>query len=345
LPEDAIAFSSADGRRIFAEALAARGLDGYFPLAEQFHTQSDPAFCGLGSLVVALNALAIDPERLWKGPWRWFAEDLLDCCVPLEHVRERGIDVDELACLARCNGAEVEVQRAEGDSFDAWHAALAIAASGEAVVIASYDRKAIGQTGSGHFSPVGGYHAARDLALVLDVARFKYPPHWVQADRLWRAMQSVDPSTGRARGWMVMRRRMGAAGLGFNVSCVGESWPGLARRLMAVMAELHAAPNLQALATAVRPLAAHLEVRPASEKEHREAVAVARAAVRDSAAYSSVLDAVGHEHAEAVTVLLFAVADRLTTEQRRQLGTLDASVSQELDNLRAQLEALSAQSR
>src|SRR4026209_937249 len=91
LPVDAIPFSSSVGRQVFAEALASEGLKGYFPLAEQFHTQSDPSFCGLGSLVMALNALAIDPERLWKGPWRWFAEDLLDCCVPLADVRERGM--------------------------------------------------------------------------------------------------------------------------------------------------------------------------------------------------------------------------------------------------------------
>ena len=58
LPADTIAFSSPEGRALFAEALAGGGLDGYFPLAEQFHTQSDPAFCGLGSLVVALNALS-----------------------------------------------------------------------------------------------------------------------------------------------------------------------------------------------------------------------------------------------------------------------------------------------
>ena len=98
---------------MFAEALTSGGLPGYFPLAEQFHTQSDPAFCGLGSLVVALNSLATDPERLWKGPWRWFAEDLLDCCVPLPDVRERGLDIDELACLARCNGTQVDVRRGD----------------------------------------------------------------------------------------------------------------------------------------------------------------------------------------------------------------------------------------
>jgi hypothetical protein len=83
LPAGMIAFSSDEGRRVFSEAMAEGGLGGYFPIAEQFHTQSDPSFCGLGSLVVALNALGIDPGRLWKGPWRWFSEELLDCCVPL----------------------------------------------------------------------------------------------------------------------------------------------------------------------------------------------------------------------------------------------------------------------
>lgn len=220
LPSDAIAFSSAEGRGVFSEALASEGLNGYFPLAEQFHTQSDPAFCGLGSLVVALNALSIDPGRLWKGPWRWFSEELLDCCVPLTNVRERGVDVDEFACLARCNGAEVEVHRSDASSLEDWRAALAIAASGEAVVIAAYDRAAMGQTGSGHFSPIGGYHASRDLALILDVARFKYPPHWVSAESLWRAMARIDPSTGQTRGWLVVRGHDGSRQVDFSACCV-----------------------------------------------------------------------------------------------------------------------------
>src|SRR3954447_24737830 len=123
LPAEAIAFSSRDGRRVFAEALAEGGMEGYFPLAEQFHTQSDPAFCGLGSLVVALNALGLDPGRLWKGPWRWFAEELLDCCVPLSEVRQRGVDLGQLACLARCNGADVELAYGDATSLDSFRAA------------------------------------------------------------------------------------------------------------------------------------------------------------------------------------------------------------------------------
>jgi glutathione gamma-glutamylcysteinyltransferase len=222
LPSDAIAFSSAEGKGVFSEALASEGLNGYFPLAEQFHTQADPAFCGLGSLVVALNALSIDPGRLWKGPWRWFSEEILDCCVPLTDVRERGVNVDEFACLARCNGADVEVHRSDASSLEDWRAALAIAASGEAVVIVAYDRAAMGQTGSGHFSPIGGHHRGRDLALILDVARFKYPPHWVSADSLWHAMARIDLSTGLTRGWLVVRRGAGSHPIVSNACCARE---------------------------------------------------------------------------------------------------------------------------
>lgn len=56
------------------------------------------------------------------------------------------------------------------------------------------------QTGTGHFSPIGGYHAEKDMALILDVARFKYPPHWVPLSLLWEAMDTVDDASGHRRG-------------------------------------------------------------------------------------------------------------------------------------------------
>lgn len=57
------------------------------------------------------------------------------------------------------------------------------------------------QTGTGHFSPIGGYHGGRDMVLILDVARFKYPPHWVPLTLLWEAMDTVDKATGQSRGY------------------------------------------------------------------------------------------------------------------------------------------------
>jgi len=64
------------------------------------------------------------------------------------------------------------------------------------VVVVSYFRPALSQTGVGHFSPIGGYHPGRDLVLILDVARFKYPPHWVTVSQLFKAMTFADSTTG-----------------------------------------------------------------------------------------------------------------------------------------------------
>lgn len=42
---------------------------------------------------------------------------------------------------------------------------------GHAHVVVSYCRKVLNQSGCGHFSPIGAYHAGQDMALILDVVR------------------------------------------------------------------------------------------------------------------------------------------------------------------------------
>lgn len=209
LPSAQHALDSETGRRLFAEALLDGGMASYFKLAQQFHTQSDPAYCGLGTLVCALNALGIDPARQWKGPWRWFSEELLDCCKPLEEIRLVGLSLDEVACLARCSGADVALHRPSPErGIERFRADVIEATTREPVVlIVNYSRRTLGQTGDGHFSPIGGYHAGSDSVLVLDTARFKYPPHWVPIERLFAAMQAVDDATGLPRGWTSLRPR------------------------------------------------------------------------------------------------------------------------------------------
>lgn len=213
LPKSLAALDSADGRAVFQRALLAGTLEGYFKLAQQFHTQADPAFCGLGSLVAALNALGIDPGRVWKGSWRWFSEELLDCCKSLDEVRRSGITLDEAACLARCSNAAVTVRRAAHADAAAFRSdLLAASTAGDGpVLIANYSRSAVGQTGTGHFSPIAGFDAATDQALVLDTARFKYPPHWMPVELLFAAMQERDADTGEPRGWLLLRKAADAS--------------------------------------------------------------------------------------------------------------------------------------
>lgn len=212
LPAPAIAFGSDEGLRLFEEALAASTMGSYFRLAEQFHTQAEPAFCGLASLVMVLNALAVDPQRQWKGVWRWYSESLLECCEPLAVVKERGITLGKLACTARCNSLDVDVVVADRDITQAFRDTVRRVCSQPAhsaseFVVAAYSRRGLEQTGEGHFSPIAGYHAATDRVLIMDTARFKYPPHWVPVDALAACMREFDKETNKPRGFMALRRR------------------------------------------------------------------------------------------------------------------------------------------
>ena len=244
LKAPSVSFSSSEGRDIFKVALNEGHLEGYFHLAEHYITQGHPAFCGVGSLTMALNSLLLDPKRVWQGVWRWFDESMLDCCEPLDIIRLKGITLSKLSCLARCNGAKSTLKYGDSVTIDEFRADILLVStsptaggstsknaasncawSGQTgceqlseevakdkqvntsvrnVMIASYSRRDLEQSGSGHFSPIGGYCAERDMVLIMDVARFKYPPHWVPLATLFQAMQRVDPETGKCRGYVLL---------------------------------------------------------------------------------------------------------------------------------------------
>ncbi|KAH7517404.1 glutathione gamma-glutamylcysteinyltransferase 1 isoform X2 [Ziziphus jujuba] len=229
----AIDFASSEGKQIFVEAIHSGTMENFYRLISYFQTQSEPAYCGLASLSMVLNALAIDPGRKWKGPWRWFDESMLDCCEPLEKVKARGITFGKVVCLAHCAGAKVEAFRTNQSTINDFRRyVMKCSTSDDCHVISSYNRAIFKQTGTGHFSPIGGYHAGKDMALILDVARFKYPPHWVPLKLLWEAMDDVDETTGQHRGFMLISRPHREPGLLYTLSCKHESWVGIAKYLM-----------------------------------------------------------------------------------------------------------------
>jgi glutathione gamma-glutamylcysteinyltransferase len=360
LPPSLVSFASDEGRALFREALAEGHLEGFFALAEQFHTQADPAFCGLASLVVVLNALGIDPGRLWRGPWRWYSEELLDCCVPLENVRQRGLSIDEVGCLARCNGASARVLRADEHDAGVLRAAVRDASrtARASMVVGAFDREALGQTGTGHFSPIGGYHAARDLALVLDVARFKYPPYWVSIARLHEASRVVDPATGRPRGAVVFTRNVTPSALLFSLSAregASDLRAILFERVPARLQASDAAAAGQALrifASTVAGLGDHVEERRALAPEHARAADEVRAALRATRAFAALAPlTLGDRGAEIVAALALAAPDStwdsLPAGVRAELRVLlsedraTPALSGEIAQLREQVDALS----
>ena len=189
---------------------------------EQLHTQNEPEFCGLATLVTVLNALNVDPHRRWKGNWRFYSEEVLDC-VPLAVVKEKGIDFDTLASLAECNGLKVNAVRATQTNIDDFRKVVKEASKSEATsLVLAYSRQAVGQTGSGHYSPVGAYHEQSDMLLILDCARFKYRPHWLPLSLMWTAMNQVDPATQLSRGKLAFYFFRGYAALSPVAAVDGE---------------------------------------------------------------------------------------------------------------------------
>ena len=87
-------------------------------------------------------------------------------------------------------------------------AVLATSRIEEFYLICNLDRAVLSQTGSGHFTPVAGYSEKENMVLLLDTARFKYPPHWVDAELLYHSVR-VPTKIGTRRGFILLTRKAG----------------------------------------------------------------------------------------------------------------------------------------
>ena len=208
LPSSLTALSSPKGRQYLLETFMENTAESYWALIEQFVNQSDPAFCGITTLLMVLNAMSIDPGVRWRGGWRFYGSEdvLLDrCCLSAERIRRVGVNLEEFRLLGRCHGLTVEMKRAgldpnEGGNGECFNVEsfrndirrILTDKQGRSIVVVSFSRSHLDQTGEGHFSPVAAYHEQTDQVLLLDVARFKYSPYWVSIQDLYDAMSPKD---------------------------------------------------------------------------------------------------------------------------------------------------------
>lgn len=207
LPDHLTSLESPKGQEIFHESFSSGHATNFFSLITNFASQSDVSMCGPASLAMVLNALKLDPMRTWRRPWRWWSDEMFACCDgSLEVMKRSGVTLEFFDRIAKKQkGISVDT-RGPGSLEEFRNTLKQIAKESDCHVIVSFGRESLGQTGIGHFSPVAAVHEAKDLVLVLDVARFKYPPYWVKIEELHRAMQGVDPETGMSRGYSVIKK-------------------------------------------------------------------------------------------------------------------------------------------
>jgi hypothetical protein len=196
-----------------ALALAAELRGPYFKLASYLETEQILTFCGPATIAAVLNSLDVErpkpaqfyPWALWTQPSVFNAAN--QAVKPYAVVEHEGLILPELAIFFRNLGTHAEFAHADSFSLEQLRATVkaTLAEPGKRFV-ANYSRKPIGQVGDGHISPVAAYDSRSDRVLVLDVARYKYPPVWMALSDLYAGMQAVDSGSGKARGYVVVSK-------------------------------------------------------------------------------------------------------------------------------------------
>jgi Phytochelatin synthase len=204
-------FRSEAGAELFLESDARTA---YFPLASNFLTQENQAFCGVASIVMVLNALQLAaPTTPEFDPYHTFTQDNFldartDAILPRAVLAHQGMTLDQIGALIALHPVSATVHHAAETDLDAFRSqARDYLSKPDHFVIVNYLRKAIGQERGGHISPLAAYDAETDRFLILDVARYKYPPVWVKAPDLFNAMNTADSDNeNKTRGFVLISK-------------------------------------------------------------------------------------------------------------------------------------------
>ncbi len=209
----------------------------FFPLSNHFVSQDNAIFCGPASSAIVLNALRLGKRDglpkdrasiakeemawLWEGADPFYGKytpnnvftdlaksrlEVLGKPIPIkgEPKSDFGFQLHQLAELLRSHGLDVAL-RVVDDDADASEIRRELVenlASEDDYVLVNYSRKALGQPGGGHISPVGAYDEASDSFLVMDVNPNRAPWVWIAADDLVAAMRTFD--TVENRGYVLI---------------------------------------------------------------------------------------------------------------------------------------------
>ena len=209
LPDNLTGFSTRDGEVYFGESDAR---EAYFPLADNFLTQKTQSYCGVASIVMVLNALGVPAPAVPEyEPYRTFTQDNVldertDKVLPRETLARQGMTLDQIGGILALEPVKAEVHHASDSSVEEFRklAGAYLRESGHFVIV-NYLRKALGEERGGHISPLAAYDAKTDRFLILDVARYKYPPVWVKTADMFAAMNTSDAANdNKSRGFVLV---------------------------------------------------------------------------------------------------------------------------------------------
>lgn len=207
IPRNLILLDSKEGEALFNSSFHAR----YWGLANHFVTESGLTYCGVASAVMVLNASGQTPPITPShAPYRifdqvnFFSPAVLKITTPSK-VAAQGMSLEELFDSLKTFNQHASIHYAAETKVDGFRkVVIAAMRSGNSDIIVNFNRKIINEQGAGHFSPIAAYDVKTDKVLMLDVARYKYPPVWVSLSELFDAMAlNDDRKIEKKRGFIV----------------------------------------------------------------------------------------------------------------------------------------------
>ncbi|REE21859.1 phytochelatin synthase [Paraburkholderia sp. BL27I4N3] len=186
----------------------------YWPLSQYFETQRNQAYCSVATSVMALNALGIRrPQSTQYPDFPFFSQDdffhgIDPQVANAAKVSQEGMTLDQLSTALNSFPVEVRKYHAADLSLGQFRDLVrATTGHSDRFVLLNFRRVEIGEAGGGHWSPLAAYDSASDSALLLDVARYKYPAVWVPIAQLYAGALAVDSVSGLSRGIVIIGKR------------------------------------------------------------------------------------------------------------------------------------------
>ena len=209
VPNNLVAFNSTEGKRLLAKNIN----ENYLNLSMQFLTQKNQAYCGIASMTMILNALRIKgPQDPVYTPYNPITQDnfftpSIKSIITQKTVSSVGLTLDQAASILASYSIKVYAIHSNQINLSSMRSLLKYSLSKhQTYVIINFFRPKLNEEGAGHFSPLAAYDSKTDRFLLLDVARYKYPPVWVKSKDLWQAINTIDDTSKRNRGILIISR-------------------------------------------------------------------------------------------------------------------------------------------
>lgn len=183
----------------------------FWQLSPTFAVQQTQSYCSVASAITVLNAMPVaKPVDPTYAPYAFFTQRNffspdVSKVIDADTVLKQGMTREEMVKTMTLQGVVAETIPGDTVNDEQLRSLLKKALGDDGhYVLANYYRQVLGQVGGGHWSVLAAYDAESDRVLILDVAKYKYAPEWVALSALRNAIDTLDTTSNKPRGLVLV---------------------------------------------------------------------------------------------------------------------------------------------